>query len=62
MRGAGSVSKCLLLLLVFGCNGLVILLVFPLLKVWVPYARWLSHSQSLSLSSDNPSLSVMPAM
>ena len=36
--GAGSISKCLLSLLMFGCNCLVTLLVFPLLEVWVPHA------------------------
>lgn len=37
--GAGSISKCLLSLLMFGCNCLVTLLVFPLLEVWVPHAH-----------------------
>lgn len=52
--GAGSLSKCLVSLLVFGCNCLVTLLVFPVVKVWVPCAHWLSHSQSLLANSNNP--------
>lgn len=37
--GPGSLSKCLVSLVVFECNCLVTLLVFPVVKVWVPCAH-----------------------